>query len=211
MRKLVAGIAVLAALVALSPAAAAAPARSGRAHHPAALAATELVVTGSFTGTGMLLSGCGLFHQVVTGSGDWTELGLSTFTLDFCLGSGSSQYPVFDGTFTITAADGGTLTGEVSGSVEAGGAGPEFPLHLVLTVTGGTGRYEGATGSIAMEGAFGFGAATVHGTVEGTVTLRSTPSSRDDCLDGGWQHVVDDNGQPFPSLGHCIYWVVRHT
>ena len=210
VRQLFVGIAMLlAALVALSPAASAAPAGSSQTDHPGALARTDLVVTGSFTGTGTLGPECGLFHVVVNGSGDWTGLGLSTFTLDFCL---DSDEAIFDGTFTIIAADGGTLTGDMSGSVEAVGPGPEFPLHFVLTVTGGTGRYEGATGSIAMEGAFGVAAATVHGTVDGVVTLApSTPSSKDDCRNGGWQHLVDANGQPFRNQGHCIRWVVHHT
>ena len=210
MRRLLVGIAVLlAALVMLSPAASAAPAGSSRIHHPGALAGTDLMVTGSFTGTGTLGPECGVFHVVVNGSGDWTGLGLSTFTLDFCLGSDGA---IFDGSFTIIAADGGTLTGDMSGSVEATGPGPEFPLHFVLTVTGGTGRYEGATGSITMEGAFGIAAASVHGTVDGVVTLApSTPSSKDDCRNGGWQHVVDENGQPFRNQGHCIQWVEHHT
>jgi hypothetical protein len=210
VRQFVVGIAVLmAAVVALSPAMSAATAGSSRTGHPGALASTDLVVTGSFTGTGTLGPECGVFHVVVNGSGDWTGLGLSTFTLDFCLGSDEA---IFDGTFTITAADGGTLTGDMSGSVEATGPGPEFPLHFVLTVTDGTGRYQGATGSIAMEGVFGARAETVNGTVDGVVTLApSTPSSTHDCRNGGWQHVVDENGQPFRNQGHCISWVVHHT
>jgi hypothetical protein len=209
-RRLLVGIAVLlGALVTLLPAASAAPAGSSRPDHAEALVGTDLMVTGSFTGTGTLGPECGVFHVAVNGSGDWTGLGLSSFTLDFCLGSDGT---IFDGTFTIIAADGGTLTGDMSGSVEATGPGPEFPLHFVLTVTGGTGRYEGATGSITMEGAFGIAAASVHGTVDGVVTLTpSTPSSKDDCRNGGWQHVVDENGIPFRNQGHCIQWVQHHT
>lgn len=177
-------------------------------------AGTELVVSGPFTGTGTLLGDCVIFHQIVEGGGEWTELGASTFTLDFCLadGSAANHYPVYDGTFTVTAADGGTLNGSLTGYVEAGGSGPEFPLHLVMEVTGGTGTYEGATGSIAMEGAFGLAALTVEGTVDGTVTLPpAIPSSWRDCLAGGWRDLVDDEGRPFRNQGQCIRWSQRQT
>jgi hypothetical protein len=210
---------VVAAVVALGlvlsgPAAWAAPA-GGHGHDRPPPAPTELVVTGSFTGTGTLGSEpCVRFHQVVQGSGDWTELGLSTFLLDFCLGfdpTGGTNDPIDNATFTITAADGGTLTGGMTGTVDPSGFGPDFPLHFVLDITAGTGRFAGATGSIAMDGAFGFGAATVHGTVDGTVTLPPPrPASWRDCLRGGWRNLVDDQGRPFPSAAHCIVFALRH-
>lgn len=172
-----------------------------------------LAVAGPFTGTGTLSSTCPVFHQVVNAGGDWSELGTSTFVLDFCTANdqGGNHWPIYNASFTITAADGGTLTGTMSGFVEASGTGPEFPLHFTLAVTGGTGRLAGATGSIAMEGAFGLGALTVHGTVDGTVTLPPpTPSSADDCKQGGWRNLVDDRGEGFPNQGQCVSWAQQH-
>ena len=212
LRKLVAAGAVLVALVVgVQDGVAGAAAASGGGGRPPA--GTELAVSGPFTGTGQLLGDCAVFHQIVDGGGEWTELGASTFTLDFCLAEGGTgPWQVYDGTFTVTAADGGTLTGALTGTVEAGGPGPEFPLHLVMDVTGGTGRYEGATGSIAMEGAFGLGAFTVEGTVDGTVTLPpATPASWRECLHGGWRDLVDGVGRPFRNQGHCVAWARRHT
>jgi hypothetical protein len=176
---------------------------------------TTLEVSGDFTGFGLLQSTCGLFNQVVDGGGEWVPLGTSTFHLDFCLESpaGGEQYPISSGSFTVTSPD-GTLTGTVGGYVEAGGM-PDptvgFPLHIVLTVTGGTGAYAGATGELTLDGAFGYGATPVWGTVSGTVTLPPpTPGSVADCRRGGWRNVVDDQGRPFRSQGACVAWVRSH-
>ena len=201
----------IAALAAGGPAGAATDGL-GQAAPPAG---PTLEVSGEFTGTGQLLSTCGLFHQVVDGGGEWLPLGTSTFNLDFCLENPVGElYPISSGSFTVTSPS-GTLTGTVGGWVEAGGnPDPEvgFPLHIVLTVTGGTGAYAGATGELLLEGAFGYGAATAWGTVSGTVTLPPpTPGSVADCRDGGWRDVVDDQGRPFRSQGACIAWVRRHT
>jgi hypothetical protein len=58
---------------------------------------------------------------------------------------------VHEGAFTITAANGDTLTGEYSGQAVA-----EFPtiIHYDVSgpITGGTGRFAGATGIITFDG-----------------------------------------------------------
>jgi hypothetical protein len=59
-------------------------------------------------------------------------------------------------------------------------------------VVSGTGRYTGATGSIAMEGFFTAAAVTAEGTVDGTILLPPpTPSSWRDGLRGGRRDLVD--------------------
>jgi hypothetical protein len=175
-------------------------------------AAEDLHVTGSFTATGTLSTECSIFHQVVNGSGDWTELGTTTFTLDFCLtGTPTNPSPVHDGHFTATTAD-GTFAGDVTGTVEPYGPCCVFPLHLVLGITSGTGRFADATGQLALEGAFGAAAATAEGTVDGTISIPSpTPATKDDCKQGGWQHLTDEHGTPFRNQGECIAWVNHHT
>ncbi|HEY8543983.1 MAG TPA: hypothetical protein VIL36_03005 [Acidimicrobiales bacterium] len=37
----------------------------------------------------------------------------------------------------------------------------------------------------------------------------STPTSTDDCMDGGWQHLVDDEGRPFANQGQCVSYLRR--
>ena len=171
-----------------------------------------LTVTGPFTATGQLLSGCGEFHQIVDGGGEWSALGASTFNLDFCIANtGGAVWPVLDGgTFTVTSAD-GTLSGTTGGWVAAGGTGTEFPLHLELAITGGSGRFADASGALVLDGAFGVGAGTAWGDVSGTVTIPPpTPQTVRDCRHGGWRHVVDDRGRPFRNQRECIAFVLRH-
>jgi hypothetical protein len=52
-----------------------------------------------------------------------------------------------------TRSSAGTLTGTVGGYVEAGRADPAgaFPLHIVLTVTGGTGAYRNVRGQMDLK------------------------------------------------------------
>ena len=175
-----------------------------------AAGAAELPVSGTFTATGTLASdGCATFHQVVDGSGDWTGLGTTTLHLDFCTAFlGGEDWPVL-GTFSLST-DAGTLTGELDGSVKAGTQTPDgFPFTFQLDVTGATGDLSGTTGSLTLEGFFGLAAATVHGTVAGTLTVPpGTPDDADDCKQGGWRELVDDQGRPFANQGSCVAWVV---
>ncbi len=176
-----------------------------------AAGAAELEVSGSFTATGTLSSeGCPTFHQVVDGGGDWTGLGQTALHLDFCtFYGGAEDWPVL-GTFSLSS-DAGTLTGDLGGSVKADTQTPDgFPFTFQLTVTGGTGDLAEATGTLALEGFFGFGAATAHGTVAGTLTVPPlSPAGIDDCMNGGWHELVDDQGRPFANQGLCIAWVSR--
>jgi hypothetical protein len=205
--------AVVLGVVLSGPAAWGARADSSEHGRRPAPAPTELAVSGSFTGTGTLGTECTVFHQVVRGTGVWSELGASGFTLDFCTANdqGGNHWPIYNGTFTVRTEDGSGFSGTMTGFVEAGGLGPQFPLHFTLEVTAGTGRLTGATGTIAMEGAFGFGAATVEGTVDGTLTVPPhSPASPAECRDGGWRNLVDGRGRPFHSRAQCEAWARHH-
>lgn len=195
----------------------AATAHEGHGHGPGHGPQPEvLTVSGPLTARAQLLSGCGVFRQVIDGEGGWSGLDASTLHVDFCLGSPPDDvhYPVLSGTFTITSAD-GTLTGDVSGDVQAGGMPPPedgFPFRLELTVTAGTDRLASATGTLVLNGAFSYGAVSARGTISGTVTIPpGPPTSVDDCRRGGWRRHVDDHGRPFRSKRHCIAYVLHHT
>jgi len=45
-------------------------------------------------------------------------------------------------------------------------------------------------------------------TVLGAISISSptppTPQSKDDCKNGGWQHLADASGDPFPNQGQCV-------
>jgi hypothetical protein len=179
-------------------------------------AAEDLTVTGTYTGTGTLVStSCTTAFGVdAEGSGDWTALGATSFTLHFC-NRAAPDITIDDGRFTITTAE-GTITGDMSGTVDAYRPFPstQFPFHLTLDIGSGTGtgRFADATGELVLDGAFGLGAGTFSGTVAGTIHLPDpTPTSRDDCRHGGWQDLADDAGTPFANQGQCLAWVNRHT
>src|SRR5262249_4864796 len=78
-------------------------------------------------------------------------------------------------TWTFTAANGDTLTATATGHADP----PATPpiLHVVETaeITGGTGRFAGATGSFTMERHYDIAAGTTFGTFEGTI---APPSAR---------------------------------
>lgn len=47
-------------------------------------------------------------------------------------------------------------------------------------------------------------AMTVLGTIPIATPTPPTPSSKDDCKNGGWQHLVDAAGAAFPNQGQCV-------
>lgn len=171
-----------------------------------------LEVDGDFTGTGSLRFDCDFLGVVAESEGDWTAVGPSTLDMEFCnVDTGGVRSPISDATFEI-ATDEGTLSGSMTGWVDSGLPFPadEFPFLFELTVDEGTGRFADSTGTLTLDGAFGPAAGTNWGTVSGTVTLPPPiASSLQDCLHGGWRHVVDDDGAPFRNQGLCVSFV-RH-
>jgi hypothetical protein len=75
------------------------------------------------------------------------------------------------GTFSIEAADGDQLTGAVTGvgadTIEEN----VFLLTEILTIEGGTGRFEGASGTITVVRLANAVTGLSVGTIEGTVTV----------------------------------------
>ena len=75
------------------------------------------------------------------------------------------------GTYVFTAADGSTLTATLSGSASLVAPG-QLAIAETGTITGGTGRFEGATGSFSTERTFFPATGQTHGSFEGWI---STP------------------------------------
>ena len=184
----------------------------------AAAGGEELTVSGAFSATGTFeaTAECPSFHTVHTGEGSWTGLGDVTFVLDYCVVLGSGATSPLSGTAAVTAPA-GTLTAMVEGTV-SGTGGPEgYPAGYTATVTGGTGAYETATGTLELTGVWDdpeIPVRSMHGTVSGTVELPAPalphPSSIRDCLRGGWRAVVDDDGDAFHGPWDCIIYVITH-
>ncbi len=123
---------------------------------PATLAkAVELPMRGRFVADGSLVpqADCPGLRLVSQGGGTETHTGRYTITtIDCVIGNG------FTGSFTKVAADGDLLFGTYAGSTEVLEAPSASSSLLVLRVTGtlnftgGTGRFDGASGTETMEG-----------------------------------------------------------
>ena len=136
--------------------------------------AEDLTVRGSYTGTGTLSTTCEVIGVDAQGSGDWTALGATRFTLHFC---NAGSVAIVDGRFTITTTE-GTMAGDLTGEIQAFGPGPEFPFRFVMAIGSepGTGRFARASGELILNGAFGVAATSFHGTVNGTLHIPTPPA-----------------------------------
>jgi len=106
---------------------------------------------------------------VIEGSGNGTHLGL--YSIEFAaVVNQATRTQVGLATIVITAANGDTITAEGSG----GQATPVAPGVLSTvdpaTITGGTGRFAGATGSIVIRRTFFVAAGVTTGSFEGTIS-----------------------------------------
>jgi hypothetical protein len=93
------------------------------------------------------------------GIGD-TSLGTLFFEVLKCFNPAGSSFGTYEGTFTMTAPDGkDSVTGTYSGQNDNAGDPYGFgPFSGVLTITGGTGKFDGAHGSASFTAASGPGA-----------------------------------------------------
>ena len=98
------------------------------------------------------------------GAGTATHLGLFTITLGFC---GRGDGTLDNGTGTFVAANGDLLNITFHGVSDGGH--PVLHFTSYVTFTGGTGRFEGATGTATVNGIFdattGAGPADWDGTI----------------------------------------------
>lgn len=126
--------------------------------------------TGEFTGFGILADqrcpgALTIGHEV---SGVATHLGRFTGTGTNCteFTLATEAVAIWDGTITIRAADGSTLTLAAEGSQGAPVAGVATYTQTD-TVVAGTGRFAGAAGVLVLTGTIEFSTFAVTGTVSG--------------------------------------------
>ena len=105
-------------------------------------------------------------EAAVSGSADGTATHLGQFTVvfphtvNFATRTGV-------GTYTFTAADGDTLTATFRGLAQPG---PVFSIEEHATITGGTGRFGGATGTFIVQRTFDQATGRTEGSFEGTIS-----------------------------------------
>lgn len=103
---------------------------------------------------------------VITASGNATGLGAFTLQVPHIVNFATATG---EGTFTFTAANGDRLTASFTGRADT--SQPIFSIVENATITGGTGRFAGATGTFTARRLFDPSAQSTTGTFEGIMTL----------------------------------------
>jgi hypothetical protein len=136
---------------------------------PTEKGATSVPIKGEYTTRAQVLSGPPFLQQRVTGHGQLSHLGKSSFVALTTLNLTTPPPFSLGGTAVFTAANGDEFYTTFSGTATPNGAGAN-EVEMVHTISGGTGRFAGATGSFT-----GYTVA-VPGHAEGTITSEGTIS-----------------------------------
>ncbi|MEO5886149.1 MAG: hypothetical protein ABIQ77_00660 [Anaerolineales bacterium] len=128
----------------------------------------QLPLKGSIDATETQQVAFPLNHINVTGSGNATQLGRFTYSLQAVL-----HIPTLSATATATivAADGSSLFAAGSGQGTPTATPGIVSIVETLTITGGTGRFEGASGNITIQRLVNRATLASSGTISGTIVL----------------------------------------
>jgi hypothetical protein len=102
----------------------------------------------------------------VEATGNATHLGQFTLDIPHLVNRANGTA---DGKYEFTAANGDTLTADFKGVAVFVAPGVLY-IEETLTITGGTGRFDGATGSVSVERWYDMIAGTTVGSFEGTIS-----------------------------------------
>lgn len=149
---------VLVLIIVLASTVFAAPARSGQ----------QLLLKGSLQATETQQGAPPRIHINLSGSGNATQLGLFTYSMQAEL-----TVPALSATnsATFVAADGSSLYAEGTGQGTPTGTPGVISIVEALTITGGTGRFEGARGNITIRRLVNRATFESSGTIEGLIIL----------------------------------------
>jgi hypothetical protein len=163
MRFVVLGFCVFAAACAEAPSAPTSPSSPiGGAAVTQARGGSELPFRGALQATETV---DGALHHLV-GTGEATHLGRFTLTSEFTV---TTPPPTASGTAIWTAANGDQIFTTVTGQGVV-----TFPVLAVVethTITGGTGRFAGASGSIILERSINLQTFISSASITGTISL----------------------------------------
>jgi hypothetical protein len=104
---------------------------------------------------------------LVEGEGNAAHLGKFTFSFPHVV---NTTTRTATGTYEFTAANGDTLTADVVGRAMPTGTPGVLAIVEVATITGGTGRFAGATGNFTIERLYDTANLTTVGSFEGTIS-----------------------------------------
>ena len=144
-------------------------------------------------------NGC-VFNFYVTNTGSATELGeftgASNFIPNVCTGA-------YTGTFLWIGADGDSISGTFVGQLIPTQTQGLFDNNETATITSGTGRFVGATGSITLGGQVNFGTSSFVLPFEGTINLAQPPLPNFSGTVSG--KIPADMGEPVPGTNDCVF------
>ena len=129
----------------------------------------QLLLKGSLQATETHLVTPPTMFVDATGSGNATQLG--SFTMSF---QGEIFLPTLfaaSESATLVAADGSSIFGEGSGQGTLSGTPGIVSIVETYTITGGTGRFAGASGSFAVERLVDRATLASAGTIQGVIVL----------------------------------------
>jgi hypothetical protein len=140
-----------------------------------AAAAAQVPLKAAETGTFQLLGPCetGGIVVDVAGSGHATHLGDFTTHYRECFVRATGA--VTDGSFTLTAANGDTIFGTYGGQVSPTADSTVFAYKDPGTITGGTGRFAGASGTVDTSGVVNLATGEYSGTIAGSLSSLASP------------------------------------
>jgi hypothetical protein len=135
-----------------------------------AVAGNDLTLKGSETGTFQLLGPCdtGGIALEVTGTGRSTHLGEYSARYRECFDPATGA--VTGGTFTLTVANGDTLYGTYGGQAFPTGDANAVAYDDPGVITGGTGRFAGASGIANTSGVANLATGEYSGAISGSVS-----------------------------------------
>src|SRR5579864_1405086 len=110
----------------------------------------------------------GVISAPVTGSGIVSQLGFATVSITQIIDFTILPAPNQTGTFTITAANGDTLSGTVLGTALPPNQNNMATFSGTMTINAGTGRFQGVTGSLLYSGMANLN------TLQGTFSMGGT-------------------------------------
>jgi hypothetical protein len=134
---------------------------------PAAQSSTEVPFRGTLQAVETHTGSPPVLHSVLTGTGQATHFGRFTATFEFDIQLGLPSTTT--GIFTVTAANGDSISGTLTGSGTASSG--IVTIEETATITAGTGRFADVTGSFRIDRVANQNTLTSSGSLDGTINL----------------------------------------
>lgn len=130
-------------------------------------AGEQVPFQGSLQGAVTRSGGPAVVHVDIVGGGNGSHLGNFTFSAPHDVNTAARTAT---GSYLLTAANGDTVTATFTGASSPTATPGVLSIVETATITGGTGRFAGATGSFTVERSYDTVAGTTTGSYSGTIS-----------------------------------------